>query len=165
MTNEMESGNEEFETRLSTYLNKVDELTRLFENEAPPEDINKYIRMNTEEMRRYDAEACLEISLLLTQYTIFLQRVINRESAMLKTCYSQIYRTACKHWGNYDKYAPKELKLSYIAGEDFKVKSLLNTVAKSESLLCELDGLVNLIKSCSDIWKEMGKLKNYGSRH
>lgn len=161
---ETESGNKDLEVALESLLDEFDRSIKLNQATAPREELGPFLVINRDEIAKYDPEECLEVSIILTQYAIFLQRVMNREVARLKACTTQINRLCARHWNSYDKYTPKEIKYNLICAEESRLEKMLKLQTRIEAYIAEIEGLATLVKACSDNWKELGKVKTYGNR-
>lgn len=158
----MTNGELKLEKLSNDLLDNFNDSLRLYKNTAPTEDINTLLSISTDEMSKYEAEQCLEISNVLMQYSFFLQRAINRESAKLKAVNSEIYRLCSNEWGSYDKYTPKDIRIKMIAKENQALDPLMKLATRLEMLIEEISGLSYITKQYAENWKEMGKVKTYG---
>jgi len=146
---------------LDIILNEYSDHLKLKGNASPIESFEMYSSMSRDQLDKLDAETCYEISMELLQYSIFLQREINREQSRINWCDAYISNVVSKHWNNYDKYMPKDIKVAAISEEYPNLKKALSIKSKAECLIKSVEHLPNLIKNYSDLFSNYGKVKSW----
>ena len=162
MSHEM-NGAEKLEEQLNQLLDQYDEKLRLGINVSPIDSMSKYCSLSQDELDKMAPETCQEISLELIQYSIFLQRELNRERARLNWCESYIYSIASKYWEDYDKYLKAEIKIPMIAKENPVLNSLLELKAKLSSMIMGLDHIPTIVKGYADKFENYARIKRWTS--
>ena len=114
------------EERLEEYLDKFNESLKLDNNSSPIDSFNKYTKITKEEIEKYNSDECHEIATILMQYSIYLQRALNREMARAYAVSSEIYKMCASHWNDYDKWTAKDIRVHMIANELPHVKKMVN---------------------------------------
>lgn len=96
-----------------------------FQNES---ETTALFGMTTAEIRGMSRDEQAEAVLLLQDYTIYLQRVMNREQSRITWCNQTIDRIIAPHVMGYRGYSVEERRIQAIRDNDAasKVKRLLN---------------------------------------
>ena len=153
--------------QLDQFLDDFNARIALHEKQVPLNDLNNFININLEEIKTSDADYCFEVSVALTQYAFFLQRVINKERAFVQAAENKINIVCAREWSNYhDKnlWKPESILRQQIINGDQFLRELNRIVGRSKSIIQDTYGLVQLVQKAADQWKDMGKVKSYGSR-
>lgn len=146
--------------KLEELLDEFAKSIKFYKNTAPIDEPAPFLRVPREEMEKYSAEDCAEISLLLNQYALFLARAYNRENARYKMYEAALIRGAAKRWGEYgDVFGSTELKISIIAAGDEALTALQKKRDRAKLVLTDLDGLVMMVKQCADSWRQLEREK------
>jgi hypothetical protein len=163
MTNQTTNGTEELERRLNQLLDDYDNRLRLGVSASPISSFEQYSTLSKDELDKYSPENCDEAALELMQYSIFLQREINRERARLNWCDAYIHNAIASQWNSYDKYIPKEIRIPMIADENPVLKTVLRLKAKITSLINSTDNLPHLVKHYADLFSGYARSKRWTS--
>lgn len=122
-------------------------------------DVEKTLSMGIAEIEAMTPEDCTGAAARLTQYAIYIQRTINKESCRQKWCNAIIDRICAREWQNYDKYLKADVRVELIARENELVNKVIkirnHTALKIENLF----NIASLIKYYSDIMIESARAK------
>lgn len=155
------SGDTQLQEQLNQLLDQYDEKLRLGLNVSPIDSFTQYCSLSKDELDKMSPETCEEIAIELTQYSIFIQRELNRERSRLNWCEAYIYNIASKYWEDYDKYLKAEIKIPLIAKENPTLQKLLSLKAKLTSLIVNLDHIPMLIKGYADKFENYARIKKW----
>lgn len=146
--------------KLEELLNQFAASIKFYKNTAPIDEPAPFLRVAREEMERYSAEDCAEISLMLNQYALFLARAYNRENARFKMYEAALMRGVAKRWGEWgDIFGSTELKVSIIAASDEALSDIQKKRDRAKLVLTDMDGLVMMVKQCADSWRQLEREK------
>lgn len=127
-------------------------------------DASSLLNLTRDQIEAMDEGEALNTAAELTQYSIYIQQQENRERARVSWCENQIQIVAGEKWDDFDKYLPKEIKISKISHENPAIAALaeikVNALARSQ----ELFGLAQLIKYYATIFFEKGKKNGWNRR-
>jgi hypothetical protein len=110
---------------LSELSSKVDELLREYEKSLgitvvnPQIPAEKYLTMSQEEISSMSAEACGEASIILAQYSFYVQRALNIEVRRVNWSVSMIDRTIAPLMKNYNASSASERRMMAIKDNEF----------------------------------------------
>jgi|SRR5690606_29636761 len=95
------------EGKVDDKLKYVEEKLEEFERRVglPPQlnhsESEKYLDLTENQIRAMTADDCMVASLLLAQLATHIQRLLNRENAILKFCDDEIWRAICDQVDEY----------------------------------------------------------------
>ena len=155
MTNE-ETGYQIFEQQLDQTLDeyKASLHLKVVDNFS---DIEQLFNLSRDQLESIDEESALNYSARLTQYALFIQQQENREKAKFSWAENQIALIAGKHWDDFDKFLPKDIKIAKISCENPSVVKLSLLREKSQNRINEIFGISQLIRYYSNIFVEKAK--------
>lgn len=114
-------------------------------------DISAYWNMSRdyiESLSRNDRE---EIAMQLAQYSMYIQRLSNRERARVKYCNASLSNICAGEWDNYKHIFKDEMKMAAIARENGVAAKLLKIKNHAEIRVQDLEGLPRIIEHLSDL--------------
>lgn len=122
------------------------------------EELNDYFTMSRDVIEKLTPEDCAQIALRLSQYALFLQRTLNRESARYHWADESIKETIADDLNNYKGYgyvekAPQAIKHNEKANALNKIKKY------AKQRMDRLSYLAANIKNLSDIVLSVQKTK------
>lgn len=122
------------------------------------EELNDYFTMSRDVIEKLTPEDCAQIALRLSQYALFLQRTLNRESARYYWADESIKETIADDLNNYKGYgyvekAPQAIKHNEKANALNKIKKY------AKQRMDRLSYLAANIKNLSDIVLSVQKTK------
>ena len=128
------------------------------------EEINHYLSMNRNEIEKLTPEDCAQIAYRLGQYSLYVQRTINREIARYNWSEEKIKEVICDELNNYKGYGYIE-KSSQAIKHNEKANILNNIKKYAKQRSDRLAYIANGIKSLSDIILSIQKTKvKYGNQ-
>lgn len=148
---------------MNRLLDEYDNRLRLGVSASPIATFEKYSTLSKDELDKFSPESCDEAALELMQYSIFLQREINRERARMNWCETYINHAVAPHWDKYDKYLPKEVKIPIIADENPLLKNVLRLRAKVAAVINSTEHLPTLVKHYADLFSGYARSKRWTS--
>ena len=127
------------------------------------EEINQYLSMNRDVIEKLSPEDCAQIAYRLGQYSLYMQRTINREIARYNWADEKIKEVICYEINNYKGYGYIEKSSQAIKhNEKANILNGIKKYAKQRS--DRLSYISNGIKSLSDIILSVQKTKvKYGN--
>lgn len=152
------SGEENLKSGLDSVLDEYEKSTGL-NLKIDLKEIELYLGLTREQMEGYSSEGCAQVALKLTQYSLLLQKMQNRERAKLSWADHQIGALCAPQWKNYDKYTPKEIRIELIAAENPALTKVLGIKKHALVRSSELDGLSYIVKYYAETMNMLGKAK------
>lgn len=122
------------------------------------EELNEYFHMSRDNIEKLTPEDCAQISLRLVQYSLFLQRTINREIARYNWAEESIKETIADEVNNYRGYGYIEKSIQAIKHND-KANGLNKIKKYAKQRIDRLSYIANNIKNLSDIILAVQKTK------
>lgn len=139
---------EEKVQRINELLDSYEEQLGLPKFDKYGQDIKKYLDMSHSELQALTPMLCAEISVILTQYAFYIQRAINRETAILNWAKKNLtYSVAPKAKQYKGSFAQQEAQA--VMDDEF-CKKLITLISKAEQRTDRLQFLANNIKAISE---------------
>lgn len=113
-------------------------------------ELEGYLTMSVDEMRKLSQEHCAEISYRLNQYSFYLQRSYNRNLGRVKRLQSVLDGYAAGKLEQYNKYWKYEEKVHALCAEDGyagKIKGLIRQFQNRIDRLYDLSGSLTRLSS------------------
>jgi hypothetical protein len=121
-------------------------------------ELSSYLSMNRDSIEKLTPEDCAQIAYRLAQYSFFLQRTINRETARFNWSEETIKETIADELNNYKGYGFLEKSLQAIKHNE--KASALNKIKKyAQQRMDRLNYLASSVKNLSDIMLSVQKTK------
>jgi len=145
--------------KVDAFLQKYAEERCIFENKKlNTEEIKGYLQMDRVELRALSADDCGEISYLLGQLALEIQREINKQTAIEKWLDAQINKTVADLVGNYKIYNYEGQKQAAIKDNEYARKcqeAKMNAVVR----VSQLNYMSQEIKNLSGILMDIRQTK------
>lgn len=123
------------------------------------EELNEYFTWDRDVIEAMTAEQCASTAYRLAQFSFYLQRESNRETAREKWATAQLYDVIALKLNDYDKYMKTDVKISLICKEDSYAKVIQSIKLKAEQRVARLQYLSSSIKTLSDTMISVQKAK------
>ena len=107
--------------------------------------------MSRDQIETMSKEDRQTASIQLSQYGIYLQRLLNREKARLSWCNATISKIAASHWEEYSEFLKFDVKIYKIAKEYPSLDKAIRIRNHAQIRIDELDSISQLIKHLSDM--------------
>ncbi len=114
-------------------------------------DVSEYLLMDRDDLEAMSREDRHTAALRLSQFSIYVQRLINRERARINWASSVINSVASKYWDNYSEMIKADIKIYKIAAENPTVDKAIKIRNNAQIRVDELDGVALLVRNFSDI--------------
>ena len=149
--------------KCETMLDEYEKLSGI--SEFKPFDdsyVSKLFNMPIELLNKMTAMECAEAAYTLAQYSFYIQRLYNRESAKNKWANNRINRAVCTEIQDYNNsYMKYEQKIELIAKENEVVQKLINIINYSSLVMERLNFLSTSIKNMCETISNLQKAKSY----
>lgn len=124
-----------------------------------PNEIEKILNISYEQLEKLQHIQCAEYAYQLAQYSYYIQRVYNKESARLKWFNNQLQNLTADKLNNYDQYTKYEVKIRLIAKENAVVMRLIQLMNQSEQKMERMSFLGTSISRMSDTMNNLQRAK------
>lgn len=170
MSGEPNSNDETTEKLPLTAKQRLDERDRVldkFEHDAglpapkPPgseEELEEYLNMGRTEMATMSAEACAEVATRLSQYSFYLQRLINQQVARRDYAESELRRYFSVAAMDFD-FVPFETKLDLAIADDSFGLALRGIAAYAKQRIDRLEYLSKCVSGLADKFASLSRIK------
>lgn len=149
MTNHEISGQTNFEGQLDNILDEYNRDTQT--NNCFTGDIYEYLNMSQDELGVMSKEDRYTASLRLAQFSIYVQRLINREKSRQSFATAAINKAAAPRWDSFSEYLSYEIKVQKLAKESPLIDKAIRIRNNAKIRIEELDNLAMLIKHFSEM--------------
>lgn len=122
------------------------------------DELNLYFQMPRNQIEKLTPEECAEISMRLGQFSLHIQRTINRELARFNWAEEMIKETIADELNNYKGYGYVEKSIQAIKHND-KASALNRIKRYAKQRSDRLQYVANSIKNLSDIMLTVSKTK------
>jgi len=151
------NGNPSLDTQLDEILDEYEKQHGL-NFPIVTEDMSGYLNMSRDYIESLDRDERSLIALRLAQYSLYVQKLINRERARVSFCDATIRSICARDWVNYDKYFQYDIRVAAIALENEVIKKILKIKNHAQVRVLDLENIPFTIKHISDILMR----SNYG---
>jgi hypothetical protein len=132
-------------------------------NSFKEEELNEYLTMDRNVLEKLSPEDCAQISYRLAQFSLHIQRTLNRENARLNWAEETIKETIADDINNYKGYGYLE-KSSQAIKHNEKATALNKIKKYAKQRSDRLTYISSCVKNLSDILLSINKTKaKYGS--
>lgn len=128
------------------------------ENIFDEQEINSYFTMPRNHIEKLTPEECVEIAYRLGQFSLYIQRTINREIARINWAEESLKETIADDINNYKGYGYLEKSIQAIKHNE-KANSLNKIKKYAKQRSDRLQYIANGIKNLSDIMLTVSKTK------
>ncbi len=127
-------------------------------------ELNEYLTMDRKVLEKLSPEDCAQISYRLGQFSFYIQRTVNRETARYNWAEESIKETIADEINNYKGYGYLEKSIQAIKHND-KASNLQKIKKYAQQRIDRLSYIANSIKNLSDILISIQrtKVKHHGS--
>lgn len=143
------SGQTNLEQQLDNVLNEYNSNNKI--SDIYSSDVSSYLNMPRDQIESLSKEDRFTAAIQLSQYTIYLQRLINRERARLSWCNAIINSVGAAHWEEHSDFLKFEIKIAKLAREHTTIERAMKIRNHAQIRIDELDGVAQLIKHLSDM--------------
>jgi hypothetical protein len=126
-----------------------------------PNETEAILELTHPQLEKLGAVECAEYAYQLAQYSYYIQRVYNKESASLKWLKDKLDYFVASKWENYDSFTKYEIRGRLIARDNAVVTRLLKLISYTEQKIERLSFLGTTISKMSDKLENLQKAKSY----
>jgi len=148
----------EWDKVLDEYENTLGFTSYEMHNKFSDDELNLYFTMNRDSIEKLTPEDCAQIAMRLSQYSLFIQRTLNREIARHNWAEETIKETIADEINNYKGYGYIEKSLQAIKHND-KANSLNKIKKYAKQRMDRMSYIANNVKNLSDILLAVQKTK------
>lgn len=147
------------EQTINERLTQNDEVLDKFEKDislppntppGPETEIDEYLHMDRNDIARLSPRDCAAIAYRLQQFSIYIQRVINKDKARITWAKTQITQCVVTD-SDYDKYRKFEVAVELLAKSNTAVAKLSAIVRYAQQRIERLEYVSSGLKTLSDI--------------
>ena len=114
-------------------------------------EVSEYLNMTRDQIEAMSREDRCTASIQLSQYAVYLQRLVNREKARLSWAIAVTNKLVSSHWEEHDKFLSYEIKVAKISREYDIVEKAVKIRNNAQIRIDELDSVAGLIRHLSDM--------------
>lgn len=158
---------ETVEERIEKLDNLLDEyegrigLSKYNENYSKSEEVGEYLSYSRDQLEALSPQDLGGIAYILLQYSIFIQRSLNREVAKIKWAESMMKEIVADKLNNYSGYSYAEKYGKAIKDNDYTIK--LNSLQRAAQQRSDrLQFLANGIKGLADVLQNLMRVRRDG---
>jgi hypothetical protein len=129
------------------------------------EELQQYFSMNRDELESLSARDCAAISLRLAQFSLYIQRLYNRETSRLNWAKTTLSESIAKEFGNYSQYTKYDIKVALIAKENEFVRKVQQIINYAQQRMDRLYFLSTNIKYLSEVMQANQRAKMIGKHN
>lgn len=122
-------------------------------------ELQEYFTMNKDVIEKLTAERALSISIRLSQYSIYITRLLNKEKGRKVWATDELNRIIAKSINEYDKYMKSEYKVASIIQENAAAKVLSDITTYANQRIERLNEIASGINSLSYVFSLAHKQK------
>lgn len=105
------------------------------------DELNKYLSMNRTEIEALSPTDCGIINVRLKQFSLYIQRIYNKQLSIVKFCESEIRRYVSGKLEQFDKWTKHENKVQAIANTDEYLNTIIRIKNEAEQRCTRLEGI------------------------
>ncbi len=120
-------------------------------NPGNEEELQEYLNMDRDKISKLSCLDCGEISIRLAQFSIYIQRLFNREAARVTWATTTIDNSVAPLWNNYDKYLKYDIKVALIGQENEYISKLNKIISYAKQRMNRLEYISSGIKYMSEV--------------
>ena len=156
---------DELQIKAEKILDGYEKLSGISEFVAFDEtQISKYFNMPIEQLNKLTAIECAEAAYILAQYSFYLQRLYNRESAKFRWASDQLTKIVCDKLDSYSTYTKYDHKVALIAKENTAVERLQSIQNYTGQIMERLNFLSTSVKNMCETMSNVQKAKSYSNK-
>jgi hypothetical protein len=124
------------------------------------EELNKYLNLTPQQLKDIPVEECSVVAYRLCQYSIYIQRLINKEKVRLCWADSQLTYILSIHHDNYKNViAKQELKVQMVANENPAAQKLIDIIRLCNQRVLSLEYICSGLANMQTVLSNMQKSK------
>jgi len=127
-------------------------------------DVDIYFKLTIEQLNKLSATECASAAYLLAQYSFYLQRLYNRESAKQRWASDQLTKLVCDKMDDYSTYTKYDHKVALIAKENKVVERLQSVLNYTTQIMERLNFLSTSVKNMCEVMSNIQKAKSFSQR-
>lgn len=140
-------------------LDEYDKAFRLNQVNISP-DIDNILNLKEEVISRFSREECYAKAFILAQFSLALQKEINREKAKNKWANHNLIIVLGKEYNNYGSdYVKTDVKIGMLVNGNEYAKSLNRIALESSIRIEEFDYIAARVNTMSNILQDFGRSK------
>lgn len=113
-------------------------------------DIEDYLNLSADKLKIMTDEECGIAAVKLARYSYYIQKIINRQSAIMKWADHHITIISASVINSYDKFLKHEIKIALIAKENNVIAKLNTIYSTASSRVEENNYLASRISTISE---------------
>lgn len=111
------------------------------------DELQKYLTMDRVSIESLDSQSSLAISARLTQFSIYLQRCVNKELSRIKWAKTEITIATAEEMKEMSTFLPYDTRVAMLAKENLVVSELFKILNYAEERVARLADLASGIKN------------------
>ncbi len=115
------------------------------------EELDEILNMDTDHIIKLSCLECGAISFRLARYSLYIQRLYNRDMAKKTWAEAAIVKAAASCWKDYSDYIKYDIKIALIAKENEYVNKLNSIISYATQRTQRMEYLSAGVKHMSDI--------------
>lgn len=129
-----------------------------------PNGLDLVWNLTYEQIQKLTPDQCAEYSYVLAQYSAYVQKIYNRESAKHSWLENKIEELCCSHWNEYSDYIKYPMKIKLISRDNDVIQKLIRLLNFTKQKMIRLDYIPSSIKVLSDKLDNMQRMKSMQNR-
>lgn len=125
------------------------------------EDHKLVMGFSIQELNRLSSEETYAYAMVLMNYAGYLQKKLDVAQSQLYWCGQALEYLFAKHWNNYDKFLPSEIKKKSILIDNSYAESVEKSRIRLQAALFFLEESCRDVKKRVSILQDMGKAKAF----
>jgi hypothetical protein len=154
----METNNPELETA-QDILDSFEQIHQL-SGVVIPDSLDKIWNLPYNRLQKLSAVECAEYAFILAQYSMYVQKIYNREKSKVEWLENKIHELSFDKLNDYDQYTKYDVKLRLIAKENKPFNDLLKHLSYTKQIMTRLEFLPTSIKVLSDNLSNIQRAKS-----
>lgn len=121
----------------------------------------KVMSISSEELLSLTYEECFAHANELINYSIFLQKLIDRLKTLISHIESEINKVVAANWANYDKYLPADVKRQTVINDNSYLQNIeaLNITLKSADM--HISEVIKDVRRKVSLFHDLAKRKSF----
>lgn len=124
------------------------------------EELQVYFSMSRDEIESLSSKNCAAIAFRLAQYSLYIQRLYNRETSRLSWAKATLSEAISVDLKQYDKFTKHEIKVAQIAKENEFVGKIQSIINYAQQRVDRLYFLSSNIKYLSEVMISNQRVKD-----
>ncbi len=124
-----------------------------------PSECDQILALNYDDISKLPVETCAHYACILEQYSLYLQRIINKEHAILEWYNNKIMEICAPQLSQYSDYWKYEVKLKLISRDNHVLKDLLSKSHFAKQKIMRLEYIPTSIKAIAKSLNDIRQTK------